>query len=275
MKKMECQDYRELFPEKQKGDLTPEQEKLFNEHLSGCKECIREFDVFRKLWNLLGELPQPEPSEQLADSFNVALNNLTGEKNRNRNVFRRLMAQIAGTFTSPSFAKIAFSIFLLLIGIGMGYFLNSGGNMRTTENMQIDSLSSQVSELKEMIMLSMLQEQSASMRLQAVSYTEELNSVDKKVIDALLMTLNSDPNVNVRLATLEALVKLADEPLVREGLVRSIENQESPIVQSAIADVMVKLNEKSSVEPLKKLLSRKDLNQSVKINIEQSIQKLI
>jgi HEAT repeat protein len=68
---------------------------------------------------------------------------------------------------------------------------------------------------------------------------------------------------------------LSAEPSVREGLVRSIENQESPIVQAAIADVMVKLNEKSSVEELKKLLGRKDLNEAVKINIEQSIQKLI
>ena len=46
-------------------------------------------------------------------------------------------------------------------------------------------------------------------------------------------------------------------------------------MQSAIADVMVKLQEKSSVQSLQELLKKKDLNKMVKVNIEKSIQKLI
>jgi HEAT repeat protein len=120
-----------------------------------------------------------------------------------------------------------------------------------------------------------LKDPSASQRIQAVSYTDEISNVDLKVIDALFTTLNEDPNVNVRLATLEALVKLSGEPKVREGLVLSINLQESPLMQSAIADVMVRLQEKSSVQSLQKLLGKKDLNQMVKLNIEKNIQKLI
>jgi HEAT repeat protein len=129
--------------------------------------------------------------------------------------------------------------------------------------------------MKQLMMLALLQDPSASQRIRAVSYTEDMSSVNRKVIDALFATLNEDPNVNVRLATLEALVKLAGEPEVREGLVRSINLQESPIMQSAIADIMVKLQEKSSVQSLQKLLSKKDLNKMVKTKIENSIQKLI
>jgi HEAT repeat protein len=124
-------------------------------------------------------------------------------------------------------------------------------------------------------MLSLLQDPSASQRIRAVSYTEDINSANSKVTDALFTTLNEDPNVNVRLATLEALAKMARDPKVREGLVRSIDLQESPVMQSAIADIMVKLQEKSSVESLRKLLNKKNLNQMVKTKIENSIQKLI
>jgi hypothetical protein len=46
-------------------------------------------------------------------------------------------------------------------------------------------------------------------------------------------------------------------------------------MQSAIADAMVKLQEKSSVKSLQKLLSKKNLNPMVKINIEKSVKKLI
>jgi HEAT repeat protein len=125
------------------------------------------------------------------------------------------------------------------------------------------------------MLLSLLQDPSASQRIRAVSYTDEISNVNYKVIDALFTTLNEDPNVNVRLSTLEALVKLSRESRVREGLVRSINLQESPIMQSAIADVMVKLQEKSSVQYLKRLMNKKGLNQMVKLNIEKSIQKLI
>jgi len=79
----------------------------------------------------------------------------------------------------------------------------------------------------------------------------------------------------VRLSTLEALVKLSGEPRVREGLVRSIELQDSPIMQSAIADVMVKLAGEEFSSVSSELLSRKGLNKMVKLNIEKSIQKLI
>jgi HEAT repeat protein len=164
---------------------------------------------------------------------------------------------------------------LVTFGLVLGYLLHRPAQTSIAYNKQIDSLSSQVSEIKQVMMLSLLQDPSASQRIKAVSYTDDLGNVNLRVIDALLTTLNEDPNVNVRLATLEALVRFSGEPKVREGLVRSINLQESPIMQSAIADVMVKLQEKSSVQSLQKLLSKKDLNKMVKVNIEKSIQKLI
>jgi HEAT repeat protein len=121
----------------------------------------------------------------------------------------------------------------------------------------------------------MLENPSASERIRAVGYTDEMSSASRKVIDALLTTLNQDANVNVRLITLDALARLSANPIVREGLVQSISRQDSPLVQSAIADLMVKLQEKRSVKPLQKLLRKKDLNEMVKTKIEQSIQKLI
>jgi HEAT repeat protein len=75
----------------------------------------------------------------------------------------------------------------------------------------------------------------------------------------------------VRLVTLEALSQYANVPAVREGLVQSIVLQESPLVQSAMADVMLKLQEKKAVQPLKKLLQQKDLNKAVRNKIEQTI----
>jgi len=46
-------------------------------------------------------------------------------------------------------------------------------------------------------------------------------------------------------------------------------------MQLALADAMVKLQEKRSVKSLQMLLDKKNLNNMVKLNIEKSIQKLI
>lgn len=271
---MECSDYREMITMLLSGELNEEMKLELEKHLLSCTECRKEYESAVYVWNLMGEFPVVEPSRTMDERFSIAHENYARKMNKS-NPAEWILARLKEMFSRSLFPRIAFSVFLVAAGISAGYFLGRPGNLKTAYNWQIDSLSSQVSELKQIMMLSLLKDQSASMRLQAVSYTDELSAVDRKVTEALLMTLNEDPNVNVRLATLEALAKLAGEPSVREGLVRSISNQDSPLVQSAIADVMVKLNEKSSVAELKKLLDRKDLNNAVKMNIEKSIQKLI
>jgi HEAT repeat protein len=129
--------------------------------------------------------------------------------------------------------------------------------------------------MQKLMMLTLVDNPSASKRLQAVSYATEITDAGNEVIDALMTTLNEDANVNVRLAALEALMKFSEEPRVREGLVKSIVQQKSPLVQSAMVDIMLKLQEKKSVQPLRELLNTKDLNQSVKVKIERSIPQLI
>jgi hypothetical protein len=75
-------------------------------------------------------------------------------------------------------------------------------------------------------------------------------------------------------ATLEALTHFARDPVVRQGLIQSILQQESPLVQAALADVMLKLQEKRSIPSFKKLLLQKDLNGMVRSKIEETITRL-
>jgi hypothetical protein len=272
---MECKDYRERFPLMLNGELEQVQISEIESHLESCKDCREEFETAKKLWDLMGELPQPDPSPFMKTGFDSILANHKQELLARRNPVREWINILHEYWSQKAQPRLAFSMVLITFGLILGYLLHRPQQTTLAYNRQIDSLSSQVSEMKQVMMLSLLQDPSASQRIKAVSFTDDLNNVNFKVIDALLTTLNEDPNVNVRLATLEALVKLSGEPKVREGLVRSINRQESPIMQSAIADVMVKLQEKSSVRSLQELLGKKDLNKMVKNNIEKSIQKLI
>lgn len=272
---MDCKDYREQFTTFLSDSLHEKQRSELENHLAGCTGCRKEFEAARKIWDLMGEIEQPEPSARMQQSFDIMLSNFKEEIRARRNPVGEWLNRVREYWSLQAQPRLAFSILLIAIGLAGGYLLHQPGQTAISYNKQIDSLSSQVSQMKQVMMLSLLEDPSASQRIRAVSYTDEISNVDLKVIGALFTTLNSDPNVNVRLATLEALVKLAAEPKVREGLVRSIDLQDEPLMQTAIADAMVKLQEKSSVQSLQKLLNRKGLNKMVKVNIEKSIQKLI
>ncbi len=91
-----------------------------------------------------------------------------------------------------------------------------------------------------------------------------MDQASEKVTGALLQTLNNDENVNVRLAALDALRPYVKNSEVRQDIIRSIAKQQSPLVQVALAELMVELQDKSSVKELEKILNNKKTPLDVK-----------
>ncbi len=255
----------------------PENEEIaaeINSHLACCPSCRLDFERTREVWNLMGRIPQSEPSVTMKDDFAKILSEFALQEKESRNLLRDWIVNIKEFWFLHASPRLAFGTVLTVAALITGYLLHQPKNADPYLK-QIDSLSRQVSEIKQVMMFSMLDNPSASQRIRAVGYAEEIGNTDGKVIDALFTTLEGDPDVNVRLVTLEALVRFSGKPEVRERLVMSISRQDSPFMQAAIADVMVRLQEKSSVPSLKKLLGKKDLNNVARVNIQKSLNKLI
>ncbi len=150
--------------------------------------------------------------------------------------------------------RLAFASVLLIVGFMGGYFI-----MQPRSDEKVSVLTDEIADLKEMVMLSMLEKESATERLKAVNLTTEMDEPSKKVTEALIETLNKDGQVNVRLAALDALKPYLRNATVRKSLVESIANQESPMVQVSLAEVMVALQAKGVGRmSLKKLLKVKE-----------------
>jgi len=128
--------------------------------------------------------------------------------------------------------------------------------------------------MKEMVMLNLLEQASPSKRMKALNLVDDWNEVDAEVVRALMQTLNYDTNVNVRLVTVATLAQFTANPAVREGLICSINRQQSPLVQLALADLMVSLHESESVPQFQRLLEKKDLNYEVRNRINEVIRIL-
>ncbi len=232
---------------------------------------MNEFEnIDKKLWEALEKIETPSPSDEIKPRFYAMLDTFKLEQEtKKESFFERLFAPIKAIFSARPAVNWAYSLILAMIfGIG-GYFIGKPNRG------EVERLSSEVQDMKQMMMLSMLENPTASERMKAVSYSQELKTVDDQVVEALLTTLNNDESENVRIITVEALVELAYHPKVREGLVLSLMKQESPLVQVALADAMVKLQEKRSIGQMKKLLQNDNLNKAVKTKFEKSIKSII
>ena len=185
-----------------------------------------------------------------------------------------LRGVISKIFTGWLWGSIRYStgmIFLLIIGWAVGSWITPGSR----KDAQLTQMSAEIREMREMMVLTLIDQSSVTQRIKAVNLTNSLDDVDERVIQALLKTLNNDPNENVRLVTVEALYEFADNAIVREGLIQSISKQESALVQLALADVMVALHEKRSIEQFNELLKRRDLNDAVRGRIEKTVRVLL
>jgi len=240
--------------------------------MSGEKE--KEELENQQIWNLLDEIKTPEPDSNMEMRFQGMLDHYKQAELEKRNYWKDLWSNLILLFTVRPQVQLAYSLVLIALSLGAGYLLNHKETVKTDETEQLSALATQVKEMRKMMVVSLLENASATERLRAVNYTGEMQRADHQVITALLTTLNEDQNVNVRLVTLDALAKFSDQPEVRAGLVESITRQDSPLVQVAMANLMLKLQEKGSVTPLKELL-RQELNNAVRTKIEHTIDKLI
>jgi len=270
---MKCEHYEELFIARLQNTLTTEEDSVLEQHLRACPPCREELMALSLVWQDMATIETPEPSVAMEDNFNAMLQNYK-QSQAKQSAGAKLRGRLQQLWRGESRWPLSYQLVLVLLSFFCGYMVFWHGKGEQQDR-QLTALTGEVKELKQTMMLAMLENPSASERMKAVSYTEELGNADRQVIAALLTTLNSDPNVNVRLTTLDALAKLADHPEVREGLIKSVAQQESPLMQSAIADIMLKLQDKRAVKPLKKLLKEPGLNEGVRQKVTQTINSLI
>lgn len=254
------------------GQLTLAQEQELKELLEAGVLKEQELKEYSSMLLQLKQLPEPPPSPRLRNNFYTMLAQAEAEEKR-PTLVQRLQGRLERLFWygKVQAGAVLAGALLLILGIGFGYWLRP---VQVYEQ-QISQLQQQVVEMQQVVLLNQLEQSSATERLRAVNQSQELPQVDQQVIRALLNTLNSDPSINVRLAAIEALHAHAQHPLVREGLVRSFEQQDSPLVLMALAEEMAALQERRGIKPMQKLLEQDELDSTVKQQINKSIQILL
>jgi hypothetical protein len=245
-------------------------------HLETCPGCRAELAELNAVWRGMGSLPEPEPGPAMRSRFLEVLE--AYQAGRASGLAGQVGDPGRGPFRLPHKswlpsrhiwqAGLAFA--LLMLGVFLGRYV---AQLRGP-NPDVAQLTGQVENLRQLVTLSLLQEQSPSSRLRGVTYSYQMARPDAQVEQALLYAVNHDSNVNVRLSAVDALEKYAASPQIRRALADAVPVQDSPLVQIALMDLLVQLNDKEAAPALRKLAQDAQADDQVRQHAAWAIQRM-
>jgi hypothetical protein len=282
---MNCHDAIELLTESLAAPLPGRTAAELAAHLAACEACRAEAAETRRIWEELQRLPEETPGEEMRQRFEAGLEPYL-EAARRRALYDR-MGGLGRAFERfrPGIeswldrwlprrplaqAGLAMATLALgmLIGSGYGLGLLRGarppGDARDRQPSEISELRQEVRSLSQLVTLSLLKQDSASERLRGVSFGRQAESGDDRVLQALLDTLSHDPDVNVRLAAVDALGPALGRPVVRDRMLQEVAKQRSPMVQIALIDLLLRRDRAASQRQLLDLAASPSLDETVR-----------
>ena len=264
---MHCDDLGPRMLEYLAGTLPDDELAAIRAHLTQCATCRDEMDATAELWGELGAVPAPRPeSARMRARFDAALQGYID--GQSEPAARAVMRQ-PSVWLQP-WVQFAGAAAVLVMGVALGRFVIQP----QSSNPEIALLRQELRDTRQMVTLSLLTQQSASERLKGVSFTSQIDQPGGEVTLALLDTLMHDPNVNVRLATIDALKRFAGGENVRRGVLEALARQTSPLVQIALIDYVVETNDRGAADTLRRLSSDPMLDQAVRGRATQALQQI-
>jgi uncharacterized membrane protein YidH (DUF202 family) len=267
---MKCEQIVELLPDFLCGGLQGTQAESVQRHLGECAECRDEVAV----WQKLALLPAVEPSPHARRRFEEMLRTYQAGREERQSV---PAVRVQPAAPRAGFHWLRLPLVQLAGGLALvaiGFFIGNASNRVRSRSDDLAAMRSELTNMRQLVVLSMLQQQSASERLQGVSYSQSESRLDPQILAALLHTLRYDSSVDVRLAALDALSRHAGQPQVRSGVTDALQPQQSPLVQVALIDQLLEWRDPHTVERLRDFQQSPNLNPTVRERAEWALSKL-
>ncbi len=261
---MNCIKVEEHIVDYIAGTLSSTEEALVKTHIAECKTCKQLYDETNELLVSFDNIPKAQPTGNLRDSFYKMLEE---EKEKQTKV---VPLKPKSNLSWKTAFQIAASVVILLTG----YFIGSNREKQVAQS-EITNLQFETLKMKQDMMLAMMDNRSPSQRIKAVNFTEEFVKPDTEVLEALIERMQYDANSNVRLAAAEALARFSESEFVRTALMETLTNENDPSVQIEIIQILVTIQEKRALAPMKELLTQPEIPSYVKDQVNIGISKLI
>ena len=245
--------------------LDADDRAMVERELISNAEARKLYEELRELIQVMEQSATLNPSDQLKQRFDTMLREESDTPAKSTIIFR------------PAFYRVAAAITLLILGGGIGFWISQYSEHRQ-EMAKIEAdmeiTRRQLAETKSMVLGMLDNERSASQRIKGVNVALGFSDADDEIVKALLNTMHTDPNTNVRLAALDALTKFEDDPVVKKALIASLPKQNDPRVQISLIQLMVQMKEKEVVKDLRQIVNDVETVQAVKDEAYTGILKL-
>ncbi|MFC1492682.1 hypothetical protein ACFL6O_01880 [candidate division KSB1 bacterium] len=268
---MNCKNLEKHIPDYISGDIEDSVLQEFNEHLGKCTDCQQEVESLEKLWLKLRELPDGIPTSDLRHKFYSMVEAYKAGMEESGHEKKPKVLEHGSNLFFPNIMKAAAVIAFILIGSFMSFQLYRSNVMKEAE---IAHMKDEMSSLEKLVMISMLKDTSPSQRLRAVKLAAELKDADDTVLDALFSTIEDDPNMNVKLAGIDAIFNFADNDKVRDQLMNTLITQNSPTIQIALIDLLVAINEQDAKNIFIEMMKNEQITEEVKKRLDLGIKLL-
>lgn len=250
---MKCKEIEHQFSEYLEKSLSAVANAEMEKHLKNCANCQQELAEMKSFLSILENDKMETPSANLKLNFEKMLAQEILEN-------QPKVVQLQPNTDWKSYLRVAASVLIVLSAFLLGKY-------------QADNSSSIENQTAEV--LNLLEDNSASKRILAVTNAEEFTNKDTKIIEALINRLFFDKNTNVRLAAAEALSKFSSETIVRDALIKSLETDKNTSVQIEVITILSKIQEKRAIKPMEKMLENEETPQYVKQQLQLNLSNLL
>jgi len=266
---MECQHATAYIVDYLAGALSPDELEALSAHATTCATCRDELAAAEETWRQLGRIPSPAPDlpalrsrfDSMVAEYKEDLGGLTSH------------GPHVTTRPAPRHAVLAVAAAAILV-VGMGIGRQTARPSESITDLHVRAMREELRDMRQMMSLSLLQQQSATARLEGVIAARQIEDPRPDIITALLDTLTNDPNPNVRLATIDALGRFIDRDLVKRRTLEALPRQTSPLVQIALIDLVVESAGRESVDALRTLSKDTTVVEAVRVRAAQALRQL-
>jgi hypothetical protein len=272
---MVCGQIEDHLPDFWSGNLNEDDRRELEAHLALCPSCRFTANGLGETWLALASIADEAPSPSIRVRFAQIVEAFQAGVEQGEHRRRTPPAAIWSLgWWRPPFGRIVGQAVFLTALLAGSFFMGYAQRAAEPPSDVVSLLREELLDLRRTLVLSLLEQQSATERLRAFSWTGHVDQPNEEILNALLSALHHDPNINVRLRAVEALGGLVQNTLVRQGLIDAAYQEESPLVQIALIDLFIELPEQQATVGLRRLLQKRTLYEDVRQRAEQGIHQV-
>ena len=212
----------------------------------------------QRLWETLGDMPRSEPSPNLRRSFYQRLEQAGSPR------WDARLRHWLGISNNLGWVTAAACV---LIGFGTARLMTGPDGL---EQDRLAALEANISLLNRELILDRLQDEAAGTRLAGVYDARFLVQDDPQVAQALMQRAVTDRSSSVRSAAIDALAPQLQSDAVGGELMRLLEEAESPIVQLALVDLVLRNGSPVQLAQLQRLANEERLHEDLVRHVRKS-----